>query len=111
MFTTILKEMFGNVPEEVPDREDALENQNIGEDLDEEAHIIRFFITNYKEFRIRDGEEFITPSHEDIINYFDGLEEYPPANPNSLIIQRFQNGIFPEHLKVTFGFDIRILQR
>ena len=73
----------------------------------EDEHII----VKAELFRIKVGEEFMVADQEDVENYYKVLEVYPPVIPDSLIIQKFQNGIFPEHLKVIFGFNISFFQR
>ena len=43
---------------------------------------------------------------DDDDDVYDGEEQYlPEVTSNSPIIQKFQNGIFPDHLKVIFSYD------
>ena len=43
---------------------------------------------------------------DDDDDVYDGEEQYlPEVTSNSPIIQKFQNGVFPDHLKVIFSYD------
>ena len=109
MLMSILKKMFGYDPEEVSNREDSFENQNIGEDLDEVVFEDESSMSDDEELLILDDEEFLISDNEEYhiavdreyFGLYNGFEKYPPTNPDSLIVLKFQNGIFPEHLKVT----------
>ena len=75
-FTSKILSPLLNFAQEIYVRENIIEEAQLNEELEENLEV--------EIMQENDDEEF-----------------YPPVTPNSVFIQNFQNGNFPDHLKVS----------